>query len=348
MLYLYPYFSKNLPGKMLAVINRAIVYLRWWLYHKKILPVYKINGKVISVGNLSLGGTGKTVMVEYLCNKLLTINKNVAIITRGYGRRDNQPRVMPPPKSWELVGDEPLLLAQNIPGAFLGIHKNRLSAILKLIENYPRKFLFILDDGFQYLKLHKDLNILLINGDQPLSRGQFFPAGNLRDGLWRLKEADIFVITRSISGKSYSGITSLIREYNPSAPLFQAQYQPLLWVSIEHQKSTALSDFEPKKIFAFSGIANPMRFHDSLRLLGLTIAGYRDYPDHYPYQKADLSLIEKDAHSAGAEAIITTHKDSVKLPSHHWKLPLYYLKIGMAIDDEGRFWEAVHRVSGCS
>ncbi|MBN2542257.1 tetraacyldisaccharide 4'-kinase [bacterium] len=332
------------PGRLeklksfLACINKAMVFLRWLLYNNGILPSHSISHKVISIGNLTVGGTGKTVTVEYIANKLLTTNKNLAILTRGYGRRSKGTLIVPPFTGWEQTGDEPYMLAQNIKGIPIVIDRNRIRGALQLVTRSPKRYIFILDDGFQFLKLNKDVNIVLLDANDPLSGNRFFPAGRLRDGTWRLNDADIIVLTKAEPGIGYEEIINKLKKMNAHAPVFIAEHRPINFVPVEDGDTLPLADAKKRRALAFAGIADPKSFLNTLTHFGVEVAGVKWFLDHHKYTQADIDDIRRDSQRCGAEIIVTTQKDAVKLTNIEPKPRIYYLKIGFKLREEDMFW----------
>jgi 3-deoxy-D-manno-octulosonic-acid transferase/tetraacyldisaccharide-1-P 4'-kinase len=350
-------FSINysaIPIHKVILLPLTLLYLigyRFWilLYQLKILKKSSLNTFVISVGNITTGGTGKTPFVQFLASQLQQKGKKVAILTRGYRRNSSNHLTIQPFNdltdiSPDEVGDEPFLLSKNTNGIPVVVGKNRVNSGLKAKQEFGTD-IFILDDGFQYQRLNRDLNIVLIDNTDPFGNGHLLPGGRLREPISSLKRADLFILTRTdivsnfhhetrnsrfgrISPASPSGghhdIQRTLHSINPDAPILEAIHNPidvkkiptptLNQVQGETQnESHPLSWLEGKKIIALSSIGNPAAFEETLEGLGAVVIENIRFRDHHRYTSRDLERIGKKAKLLGAEAIVTTEKDEVRL-----------------------------------
>lgn len=306
--------------------------LRAKLYRSGLLRTRRLPGIVISVGNLTVGGTGKTPMVLHIAERLAVEGHRPAILTRGYGgfgQGGAAERSDP---------DEVALLRQSLDGrARFGIGKNRYKNGLALAKDGAKWF--ILDDGLQHLALHRDADIVLLDSTNPFGGG-LLPAGRSREPRSALARADVVVITRASSAPA---LETLVRRFT-NAPIFYAQAQ-LSAVAPALSLASALSEPERRqlKAFAFCGIGNPAAFFDDLTRWGFTLMGCRSFPDHHRYSPDEIRDLNQAASSAGANCLICTEKDRFNLPDLPTPavLPIYVCTIRMALNDEDGFWRAV-------
>jgi tetraacyldisaccharide 4'-kinase len=311
----------------------AVTYLRTCAYRKGILRQRRLDGTVISVGNLTTGGTGKTPMVLWIAQRLLTEGKSTGILTRGYrGQGDGAAS----------TSDEVQLLRARLgERVALGVGADRFARGSELAKRGVESF--VLDDGFQHLQLARDVDIVLIDATNPFGGGHLLPAGRLREPLSALSRADVIVITRSDHAPA---VEAGIRR-NSDAPIFYARaYLEYIQGFRGESSGTKYAEAYPRKWFAFSGIGNPAAFRADLREWGLDIAGYKAFPDHHRYTAQEVKAIEDAAYAVGASAIICTEKDSfnlsgVPLPA----MDLYRGCISLRIAREQEFWQTVMTVA---
>lgn len=311
-----------------------ILSVRSWLYRHGWFTQRRLPARVVGVGNLTLGGTGKTVLVASLAQWLRDRGFRVGIISRGYRGRGSGIRVVSEGRgallAVEEAGDEPYLLAQTLPGVPVVVGPDRYEAGRLAMERFQCQYL-LLDDAFQNLTLAKDLEILLMNARDPWGTGKLFPAGVLREPLSALGRADWIVLTRAEPGEAKS-LTGAIRRYNSRAPIIVAAYAPselIVWgdpdpLPVEHMVG--------RRCLGFVGIADPSSFETVVRAGGATLLELHSFRDHHPYSQKDLERLETRARALGAAALLTTEKDAVRLPPRHrFELPLWVLRIRLEI-----------------
>ena len=290
------------------------------LYRIRILKRVKLKAKVISVGNLTVGGTGKTPATEKIARLLQEKGRKVAILSRGYKSRPKSK--VQSPKSVRVVsdgkeillsareaGDEPYLLAQNLSGVPIAVGKDRIRSGNYCLANFNTET-FILDDGFQYWRLKRDLNILLIDCLNPFGNGHLLPRGILREPLKSLKRADLFILARTDQEGNIAPLKEKIRSVNPFAPILESIHTPRYLEDLKSKKKVDLKFIENKEVLALSSIAHPESFEKTLKDLKAIIMKRLCYPDHYSYTKEDLKEITTKARGC---LIITTQKDGVRL-----------------------------------
>ncbi len=330
---------------LLGYIYGKVAEFRNALYDKGVFEVFDLGACVISVGNLTAGGTGKTPLVAYIANILADRGETVCILTRGYGRTDPEKRVvvtdgMQILTDAEHAGDEPFELAKKLFGKVIIIaDADRVSAGEWAMRKF-RVTTFILDDGFQHRKVKRDLDIVCIDSTDPFGGGKMLPAGRLREPKVGLGRADVVVITRANIGTGIAVLRSGIADLDPEAAIFTSETAISGVVELEafHAKTQrSQSQIKERKVFAFCGIGNPEIFFKQLWQDGFDAAGTKAFRDHHVYSQNDINEIEKQAHDASADLLLTTAKDAVKLQELQFTLPCFVVEIEAVIDDEERF-----------
>ncbi|MDT8446153.1 MAG: tetraacyldisaccharide 4'-kinase [bacterium] len=298
----------------LSWIGRAF-YCGWKaLYVTGIKKPYRSRVPVVSIGNLTVGGTGKTPVADWLVGQLESWGHRPALLSRGYGRGAG-PRTLlldatKPEGGPELYGDEPWLLHQHHPDLLLAIDSKRDRAA-QLVENQVD--LLLLDDGFQHWRIHRDLDLVLIDALAGLGNGARIPAGPLREPLSALKRAHALLVTKS----NWADPAPLIARVRPylaeGTPVFELSYRPSAWVALDGAARLAVSELIGRKVWAFCGIGNPQGFVKALEGLSVAIMGLTVLRDHQAYDAELMAAIEEQAVDAGAELLVCTEKDAVKL-----------------------------------
>jgi tetraacyldisaccharide 4'-kinase len=323
----------------LSLPYAAIARLRARAYRQGLLRERHLDGAVISVGNLTVGGTGKTPMVLWIAERLLAEGKSVGILTRGYRGKTVSRSVdksRPTHDSAAVSTSDEVRLLQSRLGnrALFGVgadrYKNGLALAARGVD------WFLLDDGYQHLRLARDVDIVLIDASNPFGGGHLLPAGRLREPRAGLERADLIVISRSNHAPA---IESIVRRFS-QAPIFYARTE-LFSVYSHSQPQPAVAEVRAKQLFAFCGIGNPAAFIADLRDWGFQIAGYKSFPDHHRYSPSDIAAIEKQAREAGAAGLICTEKDRFNLEQTQPSMNLWVCSISLRIDREDDFWQAL-------
>ncbi len=310
----------------------GVVQLRTAMYRHGLLRRRRLDGVVISVGNLTVGGTGKTPLVLWLAERLAAEGHRPAILTRGYrGGAELDANGLP-------LSDEAALLRSRLGESVpLGVGKNRYRSGRTLEQQGVHWF--ILDDGFQHLALDRDADIVLVDATDPFGGGRLLPAGRLREPQRALARADVVVITRA---EHTPAVEAIVKRYT-RAPIFHAQTE--LEAALRAPAMVAAlseTDRAKMKFLAFCGIGNPAAFFDDLRRWGFTVAGERPFPDHHRYTPAEVAALDRMGVAAGAEALICTEKDIFNLRgAPETRLPLYACRIRLALSDSNGFWNRV-------
>ncbi|HHS50762.1 MAG TPA: tetraacyldisaccharide 4'-kinase, partial [candidate division Zixibacteria bacterium] len=304
----------------------TISFLRWKLYRAGVLRQKKASAPVISVGNIAMGGTGKTPCVIWLARRLTDADFSPVVLTRGYGRTHKGRTVLQGDAlTARLAGDEPSLMAEKIPDVPIAVHPDRLGSAREVGVCEGR--VFILDDGFQHLKLARDFDIVLLLAHDPFSGGRFFPLGGLRDGLWRLREADAIVVVGE------GGIPPELRFLAPDVPVFTA-VKSFTGVKTLAGKTVESRVLETSPVLAFAGIGSPESFAETVLATGAELRDSVWFRDHHRYTIADIREIERRAEECNADILVTTEKDAVRLAGITPRLETYVLSITMNINEQ--------------
>lgn len=327
-----------------AGLYAAGVRLRYSLYRRQLFKTHCLNSPVISIGNLTVGGTGKTPLTAFIARYLRDEGLSVAILSRGYKRSgtghvevSNEQSVLCGPQE---SGDEPYLLAMACPGVRVIVDSDRYGAG-RWLEQQTKISAFILDDAFQHLRVARDLNLLLLDATEPLSELRMVPFGRLREPLTAMQRADAVIITRADQPFDRAAFHRIIRQHCGAAvPVFQATHEMtrlrrLNAAGDEH--FIPATGFAHRRVAAVSGIARPERFIADLERLNLSIALRRDFRDHHRYTAPELEEIFRQAQAARAEAVIITEKDAANLPpdaASRSPLPLYAAQIEFRCEKE--------------
>jgi tetraacyldisaccharide 4'-kinase len=309
--------------------------------------VHELGAPVISVGNLTVGGTGKTPLVEWIAGELAKAGMRVCILTRGYGKTNPTTRVIVSDGQEILAdaaaaGDEPLLLAENLKGQAAVISDpDRVAAADWALKNLQAE-VFVLDDGFQHLRVARNLNILTIDATNPWGNGKLLPAGILRESPAELTRADCIVITRADDLNSTEGLRREIAKQSKQVTIFSSRMK-LAGLRPIHPGKTLVSPEEIKasRIAAFCGLGNPESFFSLLRRDGYQLVHTKVFRDHYRYEQTDVDDLERAAITHGAQLLLTTAKDEMKLRSLGFQLPCYSADIAIGIEDEDNFRKLV-------
>lgn len=322
-------------GRLISPLYSLVMRLRAALYARGLLPSTRLSLPVISVGNLSMGGTGKTPMVIYLA-RLLAGQRRPGIVSRGYGGRSRQPVNLVSDGTHTLMaadqaGDEPLLLAQSLPGVAVVTARQRVLGGGFLLQQGLADIL-ILDDGFQHLALQRDLDLVLFSAQLDVRSAWVFPGGMLREPVSALARADCFVLTgvEQDIQPEVEALRGWLRQHYPQTPLFAGSYLPV-GLYCRERGWEEISILHGVPLLAFCGIAHPRSFRESLQRHFL-IKGCREFADHHPFTQHDLDALVQQAIALGAAALITTEKDFVKIKDCRVGLPIWVLAVELRME----------------
>ena len=298
-------------NSILAMFYLLGLKIKETLYNLGILSLKTLQCKVISVGNLTVGGTGKTPVVEYVA-KYLAQKHKVAILTRGY-KRENKAAILDvtPESNSKECGDEAVLLARKTNCPVIAA-VNRYKGGLHAMEKFGVKFC-VLDDGFQRrLSLYRNMEFLVIDASNPFGNGKLLPAGILREKIENIAAADVIIITKTDEALNMEELLATIREWNDFGEIVESIYEPKeLYNVFDRNEKLPLSAVTGKKAFALSAIGNPKYFRKVISGLNPCGTGWLSYRDHYAYSEKDIKEINEKSESS--DIIITTEKDAVKL-----------------------------------
>lgn len=319
------------------------------LYRRGALRIHQLGAPVISVGNITTGGSGKTPLVEWLARVLARENRRPCILTRGYGRMDEGVRVLVSDGERVLAdvlesGDEPRLLAERLQGMAAVISDaDRVAAARWALENLHCD-LFILDDGFQHLRVARDLNIVTVDATNPWGGGQLLPFGRLREPLDELSRADCCVVTRARQASDIDSLCEEVKRRSNGRPVFLSNVRTIGLRPVASIPSSDLHESSPvsllpasgmpEQVAAFCALGNPQAFFAHLQHDGFNLKHTRAFTDHHAYTQSDIETLEREAQARGAEALLTTAKDGVKLRALRFQMPCYVVEIELEFDDE--------------
>lgn len=320
---------------LIAWIYGKVVAGRNYLYDRGVLEIFDLGAHTISIGNITTGGTGKTPLVCHVAKMLARRGETVCILTRGYKRKNEKLRILVSDGERILAdpftaGDEPYELALKLQGKAVVIaDADRVSSG----EWAKRRFgvtVFILDDGFQHRRVRRDVDIVCVDSTAPagdpqagsLRTGKLLPAGRLREPAAALRRANAVVLTRADQSRNIIALRSEISEQGCAAEVFEAS-----------AKIVNLDEFNKFRVFAFCGLGNPHTFYGQLRMAGVEVAGTMTFDDHHWYQDRDGKNIVSAAKAAGADVLVTSRKDAVKLAGVDLALPVHVAEIEMQMDE---------------
>jgi len=329
-------------GRPLSPVYSAVMRLRAFLYSKNILTQHHLPTLVISVGNLTMGSTGHTPLVQYISEQLNQRGLKPAIVSRGYGGKANaQINIVSDGKNILLdavnAGDEPRLLAENLTGVPVLTGNKRAVTGQHAIKELGADVI-VIDDGFQHLSVHRDIDLVLFHADTLLSTNRVLPGGDLREPPTALHRAHGFIITglTSDNGNQVQIFQEFLNKLFPDKPIFTVHYQPA--TILKKGLAQTVSDITATqavgmRLYGFSGIANPNSFKQLLMQEKYNLIGFKVFRDHHDYSKREIQELGELARKTGAKALITTEKDFVKLkPLFLRDIPILSLGIEPEMD----------------
>lgn len=338
---------------LVSRVYRNMVQLRLWIYEKRVIRNRAIGCLVVSIGNLTCGGTGKTPVVEIFAKTLSRKGRKVAILSRGYRSRDRSfldklrkkfsskkmevpPRVVSDGRDLLLnsmtAGDEPYMLASNLRDVCVLVDKDRVKSGLYAIEHFHTDTL-ILDDGFQYLNLKAHINILLVDATSPFDNHHVLPRGLLREPIKNVRRADYIFLTKSDGSPRLRHLKDFLRSHNRRAEIIECCHRPQYLEDVfDRGVRFPLSFLQGKKTASISAIANPASFNAFLLQNGADLVLKRHFADHHRYRQQEMIDFINEAKASGAELILTTEKDAVRMPRLDRRdLPILFLRIEIDI-----------------
>jgi tetraacyldisaccharide 4'-kinase len=313
--------------RIASIAYSTVIRLRNFLYSAGWLKAYNTDAIVISIGNITTGGTGKTPLVIWLCKRIISdsrfqiSNSQCAILTRGYKSREQETKY---------ITDEPVIFAESCPEVNVIVNPDRVAGAEEAAIKFGTKVL-IMDDGFQHRRLARDLDIVAIDATLPFGYGRILPAGLLREPVSSLNRADAVVITRcdQIAENELCEIEEKLQLINPDMVIVRSIHSPAYVKSIDN-KEIGIEELKGKKIFAFCGIGNPGSFLNTVKKAGAEPIGTKIFNDHHHYTEACITDIFEQAERLKADLILTTQKDQNKITlpvSSKTEIPLAYIGI---------------------
>lgn len=311
-----------------VVYGIAVALVQWWRAARRVrLPV-----PVISVGNLVLGGTGKTPIVIHVARRLAARGRAVAIVSRGYGRLSRGLVVVSagdrPLVAWEQAGDEPHLAALLTKGVSVVVCEDRVEGARYAVDKLAADAI-LLDDGFQHVRLSRDADLLAVDATRPVGNGYLIPGGALREHPLAVWRADLIVATRCGSRGSRR-VERTLGALVPDTPMVETRMRPVELWDVGTGQPVDASDVRDRSCLALSSIADPSDFEATLTRMGIRVVKTLAFADHHRYTEADREVITRELRSSGAEMILTTEKDAIRLST--WRCPVRLIALGIEIE----------------
>jgi len=335
----------------LSFIYSGIMQLRLFLYNERIFRHHTLGCQVISVGNLTVGGTGKTPVVEVFARRLQEAGRKVAILSRGYKKREpallarildkllfrerlRPPRIVSDGKRLlldaRMSGDEPYMLASHLPDVTVLVDKDRVKSGRYAINKQGRDTL-VLDDGFQYLAMEHRLDIVLVDKQNPFGNGHVLPRGILREPIKHIRRAHVIFITKCDGGPT-DELKAKLRNLNSKAEIIECAHRARYLQNVFSAERQDVGRLKAIPIVAMSGIAAPEGFERELERLGAKLVRKEQFADHHRYSQQELIDIINRGIQAGAEAVVTTEKDAVRFPKlERCAIPVYFLRVDIEL-----------------
>jgi tetraacyldisaccharide 4'-kinase len=323
------------------------------LYRKGVLTSFALGVPVISVGNITTGGTGKTPAVAWVARALSQEGLRVCILTRGYGRKGADKRV--PVSNGERLlagaeegGDEPRLLAEMLLGAAAVVSDRDRVAAARWAREHLGSEVFVLDDGFQHLRVRRELDIVTVDATNPFGGGRLLPQGRLREPQASLKRADVIIITRSEQAADINALKREVEHWSGRSNTIISRTRTGAVRPLALQTHGPSSPASSYRVAAFCALGNPKAFFRHLELSRFDLTYTRAFTDHHSYRQSDIDGVTREARERGAEALLTTAKDAVKLRSLRFDLPCFVVEIEFAFDNEAALREMLRQAVGRS
>jgi tetraacyldisaccharide 4'-kinase len=346
--------------RALSGVFRVIVQIRLWRYRSGWRAQHHLGTQVVAIGNITVGGTGKTPVVELLAKSLRDRGRRVAILSRGYKSKkldrpqkwqDSKGRAVPEEKMPKVVstgsallldsrhaGDEPFMLARNLDGVAVVVDKNRVKGGLFAVGQLDADTL-LLDDGMQYLDLAHSIDLVLVDAGSPFGTEALLPRGTLREPPKNLRRASYILITKC-TGSSNEALVSRIRKYNKTAEIIECTHGPIYLEDVFTRERQPLEFLKDKWVGAISAIAVPEAFEGSLAKLGARVEIQRRFSDHYRFSRKEVEHFMQRCVERDMELIVTTEKDAVRFPKPaSIDVPVYFLRIEVEILKGGEIWD---------
>ena len=331
-------FNNNLIIILLlpiSILFRAIITIRNYLYDTNSLKVRTLPCKVISIGNITTGGSGKTPTVEFLSLYLKSLGKNVGVISRGYGRTSKDTKIVTDgikkPTSWENFGDEAFLLANKLDQVPIIVGKSKYDSGIKMATEFNTDVI-IIDDGFQHRSLHRDLDIVLVNSKDTSKDHRPIPLGTLRESLSNLKRADLIIYTKSNIHNTSDYLINALNHIKVNKIKSNINIDDKLIDS--NNKEIAVGIIRSKNVYLLSGIGDNEGFKKTVQKIGCNVLGHKKFIDHHKYKNKDIKKVHREAMKIDAKYLITTEKDIIKMKNFEFELPIYAIRMKLNFQPE--------------
>lgn len=310
-----------------SFIYYLIVALRNWAYDREWLAIHRVAIPVIAVGNITVGGVGKTPLVIWFAQRLQKQGLRVGIVSRGYGRASKGLVVVSDGNHIVCAnegGDEPVMIANRCQAVVI-VCEDRATAARKAVESYHVDVI-VLDDAFQHRRLYRDWNVVMIHGKQQFGNGSVLPGGPLRESIGGLNRADVLVFSHAAGGQEVPESVARFQK-----PVVQSTHQPEQWMDLADQ-TYPLPYLKGKRVVAFSGIANPNAFFKTVSEQGCVVVAEKSFPDHHAFSNEDITSLVHLARLHTADALVMTEKDRVKIKQGSSPdIPMFSLNISLKI-----------------
>ncbi len=335
------------PGPRLVLGSLAEGYRRFlgtreWLYRRRILVSRQLDCAVVSIGNLTVGGTGKTPAVELAVQTLAELGHRPAVVSRGYRRQSSGVQIVADTASIRLdaedAGDEPFLLARRLPGVPVVVGASRYEAARLAVERFGVDAV-VIDDGFQHRTLDKDLEVVMARAHRPWGNGRLLPRGPMREPLSALARADLVVVAGADRPDDVAEVASAVARHAQGTPVLPARYVAVECLEADGMRARLPATLAGARVLAFAGIASPGAFEATCADLGAELLGTVAFADHHWYTREDVQRLSEHARALGAVGLVTTEKDWIRLrrlplPS----APLYVITVRLELLDGGDAW----------
>ena len=334
-------------GGLLAAMAagyRGLLGAREWLYARGVIQSRRLDCPVVSIGNLTVGGTGKTPAVELAVRTLVDLGYRPAVLSRGYGRSGGGVQIVADAASIRLdadeAGDEPFLLARRLPGVPVVVGPNRYETGRVARARFGVTAI-VLDDGFQHRTLGKDLEIVMARAARPWGNGRLLPGGPLREPLDGLAHAHLVVATGARRPDEAAEVRDTVRRVAPAVPVLTAVHVPTECFESSTMRFVALDALGGTRLLAFAGIGSPAGFRGTLGETSATVVDFQEFADHHWYTREELARLERRAAEVRADGFVTTEKDWVRLrPLPPLRRPVYVLSVRLVLTSGEADWRA--------
>jgi tetraacyldisaccharide 4'-kinase len=334
----------------IATLYGAAVRLRSRGYAAGVLRTTRLHAPVISIGNLTMGGTGKTPTTIALGKRLLDSGYRVAVLSRGYkGEHGGGPLLVSDGQRIHATaneaGDEALVIARNLPRALVAVARKRAQAGTWLEQHFGVD-VHLLDDGFQHLQLHRNLNLLVVDATNPFGGG-LPPRGRLREPLDSIRRADAVILSRTEVGHNYDELIERIRRHKPGIPCLLVHQRLVSLRKLGEEEALPLEALTDVAVVAFAGIGNPAQFLTTLGQSGIRVVQFFPFPDHHHYRAPDYQRLVHECEKLDIKALITTEKDAEKLSASEFGLrEVFAAKLAFEFNDPDRLSKLLSEVTG--